>query len=155
MLSPIESKNRFTEILNRAFSKLIMNQEEILKSNRQISQLEKNLTNIEDILETNLPIDNKNREFDKRNINLFVSTLKEITFGDKIVLMHSGEWITSLVIVSEINLITKNMVSFLTKQFENEFYGKRIEIDSSVSIDVGQFSTFDKTVNLVRSYMPL
>jgi hypothetical protein len=80
--------------------------------------------------------------------------LQEIRFGDKSVIIDSGEWVSSVLIVSEGNFVTKSITKFLTKKFEEMFENPKKEHKDQV-INVSDYISFEIPVNTTRPFIPL
>ncbi|MFX0094982.1 MAG: hypothetical protein ACFFBD_24820 [Candidatus Hodarchaeota archaeon] len=79
--------------------------------------------------------------------------LAEISFGDKVILLSRGQWVTSLLIVSEKNFVTSAASNFITREFEKEFK----ELLSVMEEGKGEEEAFAnfKAINEIRYYIPL
>ncbi len=79
--------------------------------------------------------------------------LNQISFGDKFVLLAPGKWTTTLMIVSENNLITQNVCKYLTREFESHF--EQFLIRENKSINTSSYEVFSAVIEEVRQYIPL
>jgi hypothetical protein len=82
------------------------------------------------------------------------SKLEEIRFGDKVALMHHGSWVTTLMIVSEVNFITKSIASYLTNKFE-KFYGKKYQNRKVKIVNKEDYKEFQTIFHYVRDFIPM
>ncbi|MFW9991643.1 MAG: hypothetical protein ACFFD4_06255 [Candidatus Odinarchaeota archaeon] len=82
------------------------------------------------------------------------STLDEIRFGDKYVLMDHGKLVTSLLIVSDNNFVTAAVSKYLTKSFEKQ-YGEKIASTGKKPLKSGDYKSFGDTISFVRLFIPL
>ncbi|MFX1534279.1 MAG: hypothetical protein ACFFDI_08670 [Promethearchaeota archaeon] len=78
---------------------------------------------------------------------------EQFIFGDKVVLRAPGQWVTSLMIVSEWNFITSSIVRYLTRQFER-LYKRMSSIENSFT-SVSEFHEFEEVIKEIRQYLPL
>lgn len=76
--------------------------------------------------------------------------LEELSFGDKVVHIAPGKFVTTLFIISEKTLMTKAIAASLTKSFEKEFRDQ-LEKNSN-NADTSYFSSFEKKVNQISPY---
>ncbi|MFX1538434.1 MAG: hypothetical protein ACFFDI_29940 [Promethearchaeota archaeon] len=81
--------------------------------------------------------------------------LTEINFGDKVILLARGQWVTCLMIVSEKNFVTSAIAKFATREFERKYWNNLILIKEAPSIDEADFEGFNNTITSLRSYIPL
>lgn len=83
--------------------------------------------------------------------------LAEMNFSDKTILIYSGDFVSSICIVSSANLIVKSISKTLVKKFEksygesihqkilrNDFFGRRKE-----------YQDFDSEIVYIRKFLPL
>ncbi|MFW9996555.1 MAG: hypothetical protein ACFFD4_31210, partial [Candidatus Odinarchaeota archaeon] len=80
--------------------------------------------------------------------------LTEISFGDKVILLDRGHWVTSLIIASEENIVTSAVTKFITKEFERRYAKILDETKDSVPVD-DHFRDFEDIANEMRGYIPL
>jgi hypothetical protein len=81
------------------------------------------------------------------------SDLTDIILGDKVILITPGNWIYTIMVVSEKNLIIESISSHLTSKFE-ELYPKSIFNDISI-IDQQLFSSYQQEIIKMRRFIPL
>ena len=79
--------------------------------------------------------------------------IEYISFGDKIILISSGQWVVTFMIVSEKNFITQSLSNFITKKFELIFKSK-LEDLTYFEVDLNR-TQFSKIIKEIRSYLPL
>ena len=81
--------------------------------------------------------------------------MEHIGFGDKSVLIAHGKRVSVLMIVSEVNLVTKSISKYLARVFEQEFQDL-IQLGENMPIhDSFLYKNFDIVVDNVRQYIPL
>ena len=81
--------------------------------------------------------------------------IEHIGFGDKSVLIASGNRVSSLMIVSEINLVTQSISKYLTKTFEQN-YKDLIQMEKEMPVHQSDlFKEFSVVVDRIRQYIPL
>jgi hypothetical protein len=80
--------------------------------------------------------------------------LQEIRFGDKSVIIDSGEWVSSALIVSEGNFVTKSITKYLTKNFEKMYQNPKKENKNKV-INLSDYLSFETLVDTIRPFIPL
>ena len=83
--------------------------------------------------------------------------LTEMNFSNKRVLISTGEYVRSILILSSSNLIAKEISNFVVKRFE-KLFGKKLEKnnkDRSFVIKNSDYKTFDGEVEIIRRYLPL
>ena len=82
------------------------------------------------------------------------SKLEEIRFGDKVALMNHGNFVTTLLIVSEANFVTKSIASYLTNKFEKS-YIHLYENEKNVILNKDIYSEFQREFDFVREFIPI
>ncbi|OLS27559.1 MAG: hypothetical protein HeimC3_03380 [Candidatus Heimdallarchaeota archaeon LC_3] len=82
------------------------------------------------------------------------SKLEEIRFGDKVVLMNHGKIVTTLLIVSETNFVTKSIASYLTYQFEKSFLHS-YENEMRIILNKDNYKEFQEVFKFVREFIPI
>ncbi|MHA2103144.1 MAG: hypothetical protein ACW981_06920 [Candidatus Hodarchaeales archaeon] len=82
------------------------------------------------------------------------SKLEEIRFGDKVALMNHGKIVTTLLIVSETNFVTKSIASYLTNKFE-KYYSHSYEKEKKKFLNKDNYNEFQIVFNFVREFIPI
>jgi len=82
------------------------------------------------------------------------SPLEEIRFGDKVALMNHGNFVTTLLIVSETNFVTKSIASYLTNKFEKT-YGYSYENNRNKFLNKDDYTDFQNVFQFVREFIPI
>ncbi len=88
---------------------------------------------------------------------LSAKELLELNFGDKVIVVSPGSIATTLVIVSENNLLVKSISRFITKHFEN-MYSDLLKQHAKLShemLETDIFREFQTVIDRVRLYIPL
>lgn len=80
--------------------------------------------------------------------------LQEIRFGDKSVIIDNGIWVSSALIVSEGNFVTKSITRFLSKKFE-EMYENPSEEKKHPVIKIDDYMSFESQIITIRPFIPL
>lgn len=79
-------------------------------------------------------------------------TIEDIIFGDKVVHIVTGNFISTIMIVSKNSLITKSLTKHLTHKFETMF---RDQFSTPGMLDQNEFLKFESAFSEVRRYLPL
>ncbi len=83
--------------------------------------------------------------------------LTEMTFSNKTVIVFSGEFVRSIVIVSSSNLMAKGISKYIVKKFEKK-YGNYIKEKISKNEFVSRitdYKDFESDIKYVRKFLPL
>lgn len=83
--------------------------------------------------------------------------LTELSFADKTVLIYTGAYVRSILIVSSTNLIGKSISEYLVKRFEKSF-GELIKDSLFENGNLGRqknYAKFNSVVEYVRTFLPL
>ncbi|MFW9995871.1 MAG: hypothetical protein ACFFD4_27780 [Candidatus Odinarchaeota archaeon] len=90
-----------------------------------------------------------------QNIIQSQTALEEIIFGDKVILIASGRWVSTLMIVNEKNFITSAVSKYMTRKFEQQFEEKLLSLGKNAPVNRTDFEDFKQTISLIRQYIPL
>ncbi len=83
------------------------------------------------------------------------SRLEEVRFGNKVVILAPGKFITTALIVSQWNLITNAITKSITKEFEKRYEHILIDLpekEGEKIFDIGNFQDFDEYVKTIRKF---
>ncbi len=80
-----------------------------------------------------------------------------MNFSDKTILIYSGNYVSSIVIVSSANLIVKSISKFIVKRFAKSFgYLISQKLDKKALIGRRKdYQKFDEEVAYIRKFLPL
>lgn len=83
------------------------------------------------------------------------SSLEEIRFGEKVLLIAPGRFVTTLMTVSDNNFVAKAVVSQCTKKFETIYREQLLKLSDKM-IDSNSFAGFEEYVlKNIRPFIPL
>jgi hypothetical protein len=90
-----------------------------------------------------------------KSIFMASTEVKDLAFGDKMLIMESGEYISSFFVVSNKNLIVSRLTNYLTKLFENQYQSNLEHISKTMSIELSVFDDFKDHALLMKKFFPL
>lgn len=81
--------------------------------------------------------------------------LEQITYGDKVIVTFTGEYITCFLIVTQSNFITASIARYVTKTYEKKFSKKLLDSRKHKIVNANIFRDFEKELDFVRKFIPL
>ncbi|MFW9992360.1 MAG: hypothetical protein ACFFD4_09960 [Candidatus Odinarchaeota archaeon] len=81
--------------------------------------------------------------------------LESVSFGDKTVIIAPGRWVTTLMLVSNRNLIATSICKYLTRKFEKMFQEELACTGNRPGLaKTAIFEPFSQEINEIRKYFP-
>ncbi len=80
--------------------------------------------------------------------------IEDIVFGDKVIHIASGKYVSCILIVSRNSLITRSITRHLSKKFNHQFEDLLKQI-GEIALNVRLFDPFNIELDNVRKYLAL